>query len=177
MTDTLVLWFTGLSGSGKTTIANRLVEMLNTSGKQVLLVDGDSIRSTRHKNLKFTPEDITENNRLIALHCKENLGKYDFIVVSAISPFAENRRSAARLLHPRFREIYIKTDLQECIRRDVKGLYKKALAGEIENFIGISASTPYEIPAHPDLVLDTQRNSADECVDMILTYIGVKGIA
>lgn len=171
MKATLVLWFTGLSGSGKSTIASKLIEKIEKAGKRVMLIDGDSIRNTHHKNLKFTPDDIRENNRLIASQCKANVGQYDFIIVSIISPFYESREYAKNILSPHFVEVCIKADLQECIRRDVKGLYKRALAGDIPNFIGISPNTPYEVPINPDIVLDTQNKNVDECVDTIIEYI------
>lgn len=168
MRDTKILWFTGLSGSGKTTIANKLIDQLETADKKVMLIDGDNIRNTHHKNLKFTPDDIKENNRLIALRCKENIGKYDVIIVSIISPFRESRKYAREILSPHFLEVFIKADLQECIRRDVKGLYKRALAGEIENLIGVSPQTPYEEPASPEIAVDTEYEQIAESVDKIM---------
>ncbi|MBU0743938.1 MAG: adenylyl-sulfate kinase, partial [Gammaproteobacteria bacterium] len=118
---THVLWFTGLSGSGKSTIADNLIRELKNRKTNVLLIDGDSVRSSSHKHLKFTPQDIRENNNLIALHCKENIGKHDVIIVSVISPFRSSRDEARALLSPNFAEVFIKTDLKECIKRDVKG--------------------------------------------------------
>ncbi len=174
MKDTRVLWFTGLSGSGKTTIANRLVETLEEIGQKVMLIDGDKIRSTKHKNLTFTPEDIRENNNLILGQCIEKLGQYDFILVSIISPFRESRENARRSLNNHFVEIFVKTDLQECIRRDVKGLYKKALSGEIENFIGISSRTPYEEPVDSEISIDTKEENVVESVNKIMNYLSTQ---
>jgi adenylyl-sulfate kinase len=171
MTNTWVLWFTGLSGSGKTTIANKVSEELRRSGKSVVIYDGDVIRNTIHKDLKFTPEDIKENNRKIALLCRENTGLYDFILVPIISPFCESRAYARRLLSPFFIEIYLKTDLSECIKRDIKGLYKKALSGLIDNFIGVSPETPYEEPGNPEICLDTVKENVDESVSRLLAYL------
>jgi len=168
---TLVLWFSGLSGSGKTTIANCVSEELRKRGKTVKIIDGDVIRDTLHKDLKFTPEDIKENNRLIVLMCKENLGLWDYILVPIISPFRESRNFARNLLSGNFAEVYIKTDLNECIRRDTKGLYRKALEGSIDNFIGISPQTPYEMPDNPEIVVDTNHEDISQSVKKVLEYI------
>lgn len=167
----LVLWFTGLSGSGKTTIANMLRKELENAGKEVMVIDGDVIRSTSHKKLNFTPEHIKENNRLIALMCYNNLCKYDIILVPIISPFRESRNSARKLLFPCFVEVYISTDIKECIRRDTKGLYKKALAGLIDNFIGIAPDVPYEIPDNPEIKIDTGNEDSLASANRILKYI------
>lgn len=169
--DTRVLWFTGLSGSGKTTIANKVGEELKRTGKKVVIFDGDIIRDTIHKGLRFTPDDIKENNRKIALLCHRNLGLYDFILVPIISPFRDSRAYARTLLSPFFVEVYVKTDLSECIRRDIKGLYKKALAGLIDNFIGISPETPYEEPDNPAICLDTVKEDVNESVSRLLWYL------
>lgn len=168
---TLVLWFTGLSGSGKTTIANLVYEKLNQEGKNVKMLDGDVIRGTVHKSLGFTPEDIKENNRLIAQICKENLGRYDYILVPIISPFRESRNFAKKLLSSQFAELYIKASLDTCIKRDVKGLYKKAMEGSIDNFIGVSPRVPYEEPDSPDIIIDTEREDASTGVVKVLEYI------
>lgn len=173
MSDTTVLWFTELSGSGKSTIASRLIEKIGKTGKSVMLIDGDSIRSTHHKSLNFAPDDIKENNSLILLCCKENLGKYDFIIVSIISPFRESRENARRILSPHFVEVFVNADLEECVRRDVKGLYRRTLAGEINNFIGMSPNTPYEVPLEPDVTIDTQMENTTSCVEKIFQYIGL----
>ncbi len=172
MKNTKILWFTGLSGSGKTTIANELKVKLEQAGKTVMLIDGDTIRDTIHKHLKFTPEDIKENNRLIVSLCKDSVGNYDFIIVSVISPFKKSREFARETLFGHFLEIYIKADLGECIKRDKKGLYKKALDGKIDNFIGISENVPYEEPLKPDILIDTQQDGIALCVNKILEYLG-----
>lgn len=171
MKDTLVLWFTGLSGSGKTTIANVLSEELRMKSKTVMIIDGDVVRNTVHKNLNFTPEDISENNRKIAMMCYDNLGLYDFILVPIISPFREDRSYARELLSYHFVEVYIMADIEECIKRDVKGLYKRALSGLINNFIGISQETPYEEPLCPDICLDTKKEKINYSVSKILEYL------
>ncbi len=168
---TLVLWFTGRSGSGKTTIANLVCERLKKRGKKIKVIDGDIIRSTIHRNLEFTPNDIKENNKLISLMCKENLGQYDYILVPIISPFRESRNFARELLSPQFAEFYIKTSLHECVRRDVKGLYKKASEGLIDNFISVSPQTPYEEPDNPEIIIDTEKENISTSVAKVLEYI------
>jgi adenylyl-sulfate kinase len=168
MKNTRIVWLTGLSGSGKTTIANRISDRLVGMKKTVLVIDGDNVRNSRPNKLTFRPEDIRENNRLIALQCRKNIGQYDFIIVSLISPFRDARRYARQLLQPHFIEVFVKADLQECIRRDVKGLYGRALAGQIENFIGISVNTPYEEPSNAEIVVDTVNQTPDECVTSII---------
>ena len=168
---TLVLWFTGRSGSGKTTIANLVCERLKEKGEKVMIIDGDVVRNTIHGNLKFSPDDIKENNKLIALMCKENLGHYDYILVPIISPFRESRNFARELLSPQFAELYVKASLNECVRRDVKGLYKKASEGLIDNFIGVSPQTPYEEPDNPEIIIDTENEDISTSVGKVLKYI------
>jgi adenylylsulfate kinase len=173
----LVLWFTGRSGSGKTTIADIVCHRLKGKGKKVEVLDGDVVRSTIHRSLKFTPEDIKENNKQIARLCEQNLELYDYILVPVISPFRESRHFARKLLSPRFVEVYIKASLSECIKRDVKGLYGKALAGLIENFIGVSPQTPYEEPEHPELTIDTEKEDIPSSVNKILQYTDTMELA
>src|SRR3989344_9374033 len=141
-----ILWFTGLSGSGKTTIAENLKKKLEQKGKKVEVLDGDVVRSNLHKNLGFSPEDIHENNRLLALLAKEKADNVDYVLLPIISPFREDRDKARAVLGKNFVEVFIEASLQECIKRDVKGHYKKALAGEIKNFIGIAEENPYQPP-------------------------------
>jgi adenylyl-sulfate kinase len=166
-----VLWFTGLSGSGKTTIANALHGELIKKKKRCMVIDGDIIRNSLHKELTFTPEDIKENNRLIAEMCKENFDNYDYIIVPIISPFYACRKYARQLLSPQFIEVYIKAGIQECIRRDVKGLYKRALSGSIEDFIGISPRVPYEPPNDPEIEIDTESENVECGVKKIMLYL------
>ena len=167
----VVLWFTGLSGSGKTTIAEKVFSVLQENGKRILLLDGDVIRNTIHNNLTFTPADIKENNRRIVDLCLANMECYDYILVPVISPFRESRYYAKQALRPYFLEIYIKADIKECISRDVKGLYQKAIQGQIKNFIGISPNTPYEPPLSADLTIYTQNMSVEESSFMLLQFI------
>ncbi len=172
-----VLWFTGLSGSGKTTLAEALQEKLEKYGKRVNLIDGDAVRNKLHRHLSFSPEDIQENNRLIALLCKEQTAVYDYLLVPVISPFRRSRKLVREHLAPFFSEIYVKASLEACIERDVKGLYRKALAGEIDNFIGLSEQIPYEVPETPELVVDTEQVVVAEAVNLLLDYVNRFGIA
>ena len=164
-----VFWFTGLSGSGKTTIARELERLLFKAGKQVYLLDGDNIRFGLNADLGFSERDRRENIRRIA-HVARLMFDAGFIVLcSFISPHAE-MRSYARSLFPdrRFSEIYVKCSLAECQRRDPKGLYQKALVGDIPLFTGISA--PYEEPQDPDLILDTENNSPKILISQFLKH-------
>ena len=158
MTEAFVLWFSGLSGSGKTTIANELYQCLTKNEhRKVKILDGDVIRNTIHRHLGFSPEDINENNVLIAKLCVEYKNEYDVITVPIISPFIESRQKARRIIGDRFFEVYVKTSLETLIKRDPKGLYKKAQSGELSGFIGVDSSSPYEPPPKPDIVLDTEK--------------------
>ncbi|HTZ42131.1 MAG TPA: adenylyl-sulfate kinase [Candidatus Omnitrophota bacterium] len=171
MVHAKVLWFTGLSGSGKTSIAKKVEEYLLLHDKRVLILDGDAVREKLHKHLGFTPEDIKENNRLISEICAKEKENYDFILVPVISPFRESRKKAKHLLGQDFIEIYINCPLDACIKRDVKGLYKRALAGEVQNFIGISKNVPYEPPENPDIEIETDKEGIEAAVNKIISFI------
>lgn len=167
---TKVLWFSGLSGSGKSAITERFIESLGERGKTFEIFDGDDVRKRLHKHLGFTPEDIKENNRLIVELCKEKLGEVDFILVPIISPFRESRNHARSVFEENFVEIYVKCSYDECKKRDVKGLYKKAEAGEIENFIGLHV--PYEPPENPEIEIDSMNENIEESTKKIVDYLG-----
>jgi len=169
------IWFTGLSGSGKTTLALDLKRKLEQKGKKVEIIDGDIIRNTLHKHLGFSREDIRLNNKLIAELCKEKENQIDFILVPIISPYKEDRLNAKQIINPdNFIELHINTSLDECIRRDVKGLYKKAKQGEINNLIGFSDSNPYETPEEPNLRIDTTNKQINENSEEILNFLEEK---
>lgn len=175
MKKTCILWFTGLSGSGKTTIANRLYEFFAKENKSAVILDGDVIRATAHRHLGFTPDDIKKNNELIVNLCMEHKGRYDYVIVPVISPFAESRRYARTMLGEDFIEIYTKASLDNVIKKDVKGLYAKALKGEIKNFIGISEEVPYEEPVNPDVTLDTDIEDVETSVQKVTDYLTAYG--
>lgn len=171
-----VIWFTGLSGSGKTTIATELKERLESIGKKIEIFDGDFIRNTLHKHLGFSREDIRENNKLIAELAYKKMNEFDFILVPIISPYKEDRIRAKEIIKTNFFELFINSSLKKCIERDTKGLYKKALSGEINNFIGISKSNPYESPTNPDIEIKTDELSIDKSIDKIVTFLKSKNL-
>ena len=166
----LMVWFTGLSGSGKSTIAIALERELHRRGLLCRILDGDNIRGGINNNLGFSPEDRVENIRRIAEVGKLFVDTGIITLAAFISPSDESRRMAASIVgKDDFLEIYVSTPLEECERRDVKGLYAKARKGEIRNFTGISA--PFEVPACPDLALDTSRLSVERSVALLLDLI------
>ena len=163
------LWFTGLSGAGKSTIANALEKRLFALGKHTMLLDGDNVRMGLNKNLGFDEADRSENIRRIAEVSKLMNDAGLIVITSFISPLRVDRRNAKEIIGDSYKEIYIATSIEECERRDVKGLYKKAKNGDISNFTGISS--PYEIPDEADIVLDTEKLSVDECVEAIIEML------
>lgn len=169
-----VIWLTGLSGSGKSTIAVDLEHALVENGYYAYVLDGDNIRHGLNRNLSFSPEDRSENIRRIGevakLFCDANL----ITIASFISPYRQDRERVRAIQgEGEFIEVFVKCPLAVCEERDTKGLYKRARAGEVEEFTGISA--PYEEPEIPEIVVDTSRISLDECVRDILAYLEEKG--
>lgn len=165
-----VIWFTGLSGSGKSTLASALEKELYRRGILCKLLDGDNIRTGINNNLGFSDEDRTENVRRIAEVCKLFLDGGLITLSAFISPTKEIRDLSKEIIgREDFIEIYVNPPLAECEKRDTKGLYKKARAGEIADFTGISA--PFEPPVNPDVDIDTSSFSVEECVEQILKVI------
>ncbi|MDN6309890.1 MAG: adenylyl-sulfate kinase [Psychroflexus sp.] len=168
--QSFVLWFTGLSGSGKSTIANKVESALFEKQKQVYSLDGDNIRSGINKGLGFTKEDRKENLRRIAEVAKLFVDAGHISVAAFVSPLASDRALVKTIIGEKdFIEIFVDTSLEECERRDVKGLYQKARAGEIKNFTGIDA--PYEAPKKPAIHIKTEEKTVDQAVEEILNYI------
>ncbi|MFT6783480.1 MAG: adenylylsulfate kinase [Saprospiraceae bacterium] len=166
----IVLWFTGLSGSGKSTIAEGLERKLFNLGHYVKVLDGDNIRSGINKNLGFSLEDRKENIRRIAEVAKLFLDSGVIVLCSFVSPTIEIREMAKGIIgQDDFKEIYVDTPLAICESRDVKGLYKKARAGEIKGFTGIDS--PFEAPGNPTLTLKTENKSVAECVSEAMQLI------
>jgi adenylylsulfate kinase len=166
----IMLWLTGLSGSGKSTVAIALERELHKRGLLCRILDGDNIRSGINNNLGFSEEDRTENIRRIAEIGKLFVDTGIITIAAFISPSNELRQMAARIIGQEdFLEIYISTPLEECEKRDVKGLYAKARRGEVKNFTGISA--PFEAPEHPALSLDTSTMSLEESVNALLKLV------
>lgn len=168
-----MLWFTGLSGSGKSTIAIALERELHKRGLLCRILDGDNIRTGINANLGFSAEDRCENIRRVAEVAKLFVDTGIITIAAFVSPTEELRNIAERIIgQADFKEIYISTPIEECERRDVKGLYARARKGEVKNFTGISA--PFEAPQHPALSLDTSRLSVEECVNSLLHLLGIK---
>ena len=169
----IMLWFTGLSGSGKSTVAIALERELQKRGLLCRILDGDNIRSGINKGLGFTAEDRRENIRRIAEVAKLFVDTGIITIAAFISPSNELRRMASDIIGAEdFKEVYISTPLEVCEARDVKGLYAKARRGEIKNFTGISA--PFEAPEHPALSIDTSKVSLEDSVKQILTFLGIE---
>ncbi len=169
----VMLWFTGLSGSGKSTVAIALERELQKRGLLCRILDGDNIRSGINKGLGFTAEDRKENIRRIAEVAKLFVDTGIITIAAFISPSNELRRMASDIIGAEdFKEVYISTPLEVCEARDVKGLYAKARRGEIKNFTGISA--PFEAPEHPALSIDTSKVSLEDSVKQILAFLGIE---
>ena len=171
----VVLWFTGLSGSGKSTIANEVAYKLHNMGKFAYVLDGDNIRHGLNKDLGFSPEDRNENIRRISEVAKLFADAGIIAITAFISPYKQYRDFCRELTGPgRFFEIYAKASIETCEKRDTKGLYKKAKEGLIKDFTGINA--PYEEPKHPELVLDTNIETVEESVEKVLAMLKKQNI-
>lgn len=168
----LTLWFTGLSGSGKSTLANEVEKRLVAMGKHTMLLDGDNVRHGLNKNLGFKEVDRIENIRRIAEVAKLMNEAGLITLTSFISPYEEDRENARALIGDDFIEIFVSTPLEECEKRDSKGLYKKARAGEIPNFTGINS--PYEKPKSPEITIDTSNCSIEKATNRIMKQIKTK---
>jgi len=171
--NSFLIWFTGLSGSGKSTIANLVELELHKQGIKTYSLDGDNIRNGINKDLTFKPEDRTENIRRIA-EIGNLMVEAGLVVMAAfVSPYKKDRQNVKNIVKDvNFVEVFINTSVEECERRDVKGLYKKARAGEIKNMTGISA--PYEAPENPDIEIKTEEKTVEEAVQCILKHIKPK---
>ncbi len=168
-----VVWFTGLSGSGKSTIANQLEVALFEQNRQVYSLDGDNIRSGINKGLGFTKQDRLENLRRIAEVAKLFVDAGHITIAAFVSPLQTDRDQVKTIIGVTdFIEVFVDTSLEECERRDVKGLYKKARSGEIKNFTGIDA--PYEAPTQPHIHIKTEDTTVAEAVQTILEYLSTK---
>lgn len=169
-----VLWFTGLSASGKSSIAQALQEILFEHGCQAYVLDGDNIRHGLNKDLGFSPEDREENIRRIGEVAALFLDAGFIVSTAFISPYRADRNKARTLCGERFIEIFVDCPVDVCAVRDPKGLYQKAREGKIPEFTGVSA--PYESPANPELVLNTAELSVEDCVRKVVEYLQTRGI-
>lgn len=166
----LAVWFTGLSGSGKSTIASRLEQLLIERKIHTYILDGDNIRTGLNKSLTFSEADRAENLRRIAEVTKLFVDAGVVVLSAFISPLKKDRERVKSIVgNCNFAEVYVATSLEECERRDVKGLYKKARKGEISNFTGLSA--PYEPPENPDLTIYTEGKSVDDGAQAVLNFL------
>ena len=174
MTDTqgFVLWFTGLSGSGKSTLSRMLEPELRKRGCKIEILDGDEVRENLSKGLGFSKEDRDTNIRRIGYVAKLLSRNGVIAMTAAISPYAEIRRQC-RSMSNKFVEVYAECSIEELTRRDVKGLYAKALSGEIKNFTGIS--DPYEVPEHAEITVNSETQTPEESVQLILSYLEEHG--
>lgn len=168
-----ILWFTGLSGSGKSTVANALAKMLFQQGIQTYVLDGDNIRQGLNQDLGFSDKERKENIRRIGEVAKLFVDSGQVVITAFISPFKEDRETVRKLVEEdEFVEVYIKCPLEICEKRDPKGLYQKARRGKIKQFTGIDA--PYEPPEKPEILLDTEKYSVEECVSQIMEWLRSK---
>mgnify|MGYP001812969559 CR=1 FL=1 len=171
--NSFLMWFTGLSGSGKSTIANAVELELFNQGIKTYTLDGDNIRKGINNDLTFSPEDRTENIRRISEVANLMIDAGLVVLAAFVSPYKKDRENIKNIVKDvNFVEIYINTSIEECERRDVKGLYKKARAGEIKNMTGISS--PYEAPTHPNIEIRTENESIEVSVEKIITHIASK---
>ena len=163
----IVIWFTGLPGSGKSTIANKLDVELNERGLKTYILDGDNVRMGLNKDLGFSPESRKENIRRISEVAKLFADSGTIVMTAFISPYREDRKSAREVIGSDYVEVFVNTPVEECINRDPKGLYKKAIAGEIKGFTGIDA--PYEEPLSPEINLENL--SVEKSVEILINYL------
>jgi len=172
--QSFILWFTGLSASGKSSVANAFAHRLFERGNQAFVLDGDNVRHGLNKDLGFDEAGRKENIRRIGEVSKLFVESGQIVLTAFISPYREDRQVVRALVEEgEFIEVYVRCSVETCEKRDPKGLYKKARNAEIPNFTGISA--PYEEPANPEIILDTERYSIEECVDQLTDILTSKG--
>lgn len=170
----VLLWFTGLSGAGKSTLAHALEEELHRQGVRTFVLDGDNVRHGLCADLGFSPVDRSENIRRIGEMAKLFIEAGVIALTAFISPFHADRYRVRELVGEDFLEVYVRCPLEVCEQRDVKGLYKKARAGVIAEFTGISS--PYEVPQNPEFVIDTAGRSVEECVAELMVFLARRGV-
>lgn len=170
-----VIWLTGLSGAGKTTLSREIEKGLHEMGVHTYLLDGDNIRHGLNRDLGFSKEDRKENIRRIAEVARLFADAGLVVICAFITPYEEDRREIRKIIGDNeLINVYVKCPIDVCIKRDPKGLYKKALRGEIKGYTGID--DPYEEPTMPEIVVETDRHSIQECAHMVLSYLRNKGL-
>ncbi len=169
-----VIWLTGLSGSGKSTIGHLLEKKLYNKKILVYVLDGDNIRHGLNSNLDFSPKDRKENIRRISEVAKLFYDSGIFVIVSFISPYKSERKFARKVIGKDFIEIFVDCPLNVCEERDPKGMYKKARANEIKDFTGVSKNAPYEKPDKPEIIVDSSKMNIKESVNKIIDYLNLK---
>lgn len=170
-----VLWFTGLSGCGKSTVSNAVDRLLHNRGIHTFVLDGDNIRMGLNKNLGFNPEDRKENIRRIGEVAKLFCDSGTIVLTSFISPYIEDREQVRHIIGDgHFNEVYVDASLETCEARDPKGLYKKARAGEIKDFTGVNA--PYEAPENCELHLDSDSKNVEELANEVVAFLEARGV-
>lgn len=171
--NSFLVWFTGLSGSGKSTISNIVEQQLHKLGVKTYLLDGDNVRNGINCNLTFSPEDRTENVRRVSEISKLMIDAGLVVIGAFVSPYEKDRENIKSIVgSDNFVEVFVNTSVEECERRDVKGLYKKAREGKIKNFTGISA--PYESPLSPNIEIKTENETIEAAVKRVVKYIKPK---
>lgn len=165
----ILIWLTGLSGSGKSTVGSALEHRLYKAGRATYLLDGDNVRHGLNSDLGFSERDRTENIRRIGEVAKLFVDAGIITIATFVSPFKNDRTAVRNLIGEGFVEVHVDCDIKTCMNRDPKGLYKKAVSGEISEFTGISS--PYEIPEKPEVTVNTASSQVEECVDRIIAFI------
>jgi adenylyl-sulfate kinase len=168
------LWFTGLSGAGKTTISKLLEQELRSRRRRLEILDGDVVRENLSKGLGFSKEDRDTNIRRIAFVADLLSRNGVPVITAAISPYRETRREARALIGERFIEVYVNASVEVCAERDTKGLYAKAFSGEIKEFTGVS--DPYEVPEHAEIIVDTENQEPEESAAQVLAYLEARAL-
>ena len=165
-----IVWFTGLSGAGKTTLAREIESLLTIQGRRCRILDGDELRKSM-KRQEFSRAEIFKNNERVINLCKELEKDFDFLLVAVIAPYHKTREFARKEFCHNYVEVYVKTSIGTLIERDTKGLYKKALAGELKNLIGVDPASPYEEPQKPDIIVDTSSETVRESSEKLMKFI------
>lgn len=165
----LILWLTGMSGSGKSTLAKSVENELRLLGKQVEILDGDEVRENLSKGLGFNKEDRDTNVCRIGYVAKLLVRNGVIVIAAVISPYEKTRKEMRFNNKDYYLEVYVKCSLEECIKRDVKGLYQRAMTGQLMEFTGVNA--PYEEPLHPEVIVDTEQDTLEECTEKIVAKL------